>query len=162
MWRGWSTYINPRRGSGEPAWTKAGTKTLPCGSCDWKPRSHTAALPHMYKCTHAHTHKCTRVRCDTWHCCTKLVVIEQPQMGLRWAQGGPSRMSWRSEKGGRPSTWVSARNILNRQPGCSSATHTSLCPIHAHTHKLCVSLLIWSTVNLGYRQKYYESSIWVF
>ena len=105
MWRGWSTYIDPRRGSGKPAWTKGGTETPRCRSCESKPRSHTTA-------------NATGDRGE-W-CGVNLEAISRNFLvpTITTASGRPS--TW------RPSTWhspgpmmttASGQPAVNRQPG---------------------------------------------
>ena len=105
MWRGWSTYIDPRRGSGKPAWTKGGTATPRCRSCESKPRSHTTA----------------NATGDSGEWCgLNLEAISRylPVPTMTTASGRPS--TW------KPSTWhspgpmmttASGQPAVNRQPG---------------------------------------------
>ena len=105
MWRGWSTYIDPRRGSGKPAWTKGGTETPRCRSCESKPRRHTTA----------------NATGDSGEWCgLNLEAISRylPVPTMTTASGRPS--TW------KPSTWhspgpmmttASGQPAVNRQPG---------------------------------------------
>ena len=100
-----STYIDPRRGSGKPAWTKGGTATPRCRSCESKPRSHTTA----------------NATGDSGEWCgLNLEAISRylPVPTMTTASGRPS--TW------KPSTWhspgpmmttASGQPAVNRQPG---------------------------------------------